>query len=85
MSWSQLNVHSYLEHSLKHTAANHATLELINAGSWFVDVETSNDDHFGSSSEVPLGDGDLADGLADSIDVVPLLGRNGDDGGVLAD
>ena len=74
MSGSQLHIHANLQHPLENTPSNHSPLQLIDTGARFVDIEASDDDHLGCNFKVPLGDGDIADGLADGIDVVSLFG-----------
>ena len=84
VSGSQLDVHANLQNPFENAASNNSALELVDAGSGFIDVETSDDDHFGGGGEISFGDGDVADWLADCIDVVSLLGWDGNDGWVFA-
>jgi hypothetical protein len=85
MSGSELNRHPDLQDPLKDTASNNSPLEIVNAGSWLVDIEASDDDHLGRDDEISLGERDIADGFANGIDVVLLLCGDGDDWGILAD
>ena len=68
----------------KNTSACDATLEVLDPGAWFVDVEGADDDHAGGVFEVSDGDGDFVDELFDDcVDVVFQLGGDGDDRGTV--
>ena len=77
MSRSQFNIHTHLQNSFKNTTSNNSTLKLVDTGARFIDIKTSDNDHFGGGGKISFGDGDIADGLTYSIDVVSLFGWDG--------
>ena len=73
MSWSEFNIHAHLEDSLENTASDNSSLKFVDVCSRFIDIKTSDDDHFRRDSKISFGDGDVADGLADGIDIISLF------------
>lgn len=81
-----LDLVAKLQHTGKDGATSNTTLQVLNLGTWLVDIEGSDDNHVGGGREVSWRDGDLADEvLVDGVDVELQLGRDGDDGAAICD
>eukprot|EP00053_Salpingoeca_punica_P000980 m.31340 g.31340 ORF g.31340 m.31340 type:complete len:328 (+) comp10710_c0_seq1:216-1199(+) len=81
---ANLNLLALLEHAAQNATAGHAALEVVDLAARLVDVERADDDEAGRGDKVAVRDGDLLDNvLADSLDVVLELRRDGDHGGAL--
>ena len=69
------------EDSLQQRSTSNTTLQILHLSSGLVDIERTNNDELRGSGKVANGNGDLGDDVLDeSVDVVPQLSRNGDDG-----
>lgn len=75
-----LDLLSELEDTGQDGSTGDASLELVDLCSRLVDVEGSDDDQTRCGCEISDGDGDVLDDvLCHCVDVVPQLGRDGDD------
>lgn len=81
-----LNLLAHLEDTRENRSTGDTALQLVNFGTWLVDVEGSDDDESRGRREVSDRNGDVLDNvLCHRVDVVPQLGRDGDDRRVAGD
>lgn len=77
---------THLEDTLEERTTGDTALELVHLGTGLVDVKRANDDELGRRRKVAHGDRDLVDDeLDERVNVVPQLGRDGDDGRPVGD
>lgn len=72
---------AYPENTLQQRTTSNTTLQVLHLRSRLIDIETPNNNKLGCGRKVTDGDRDLGDNVLDEgVNVVPQLGRDGDDG-----
>ncbi len=80
-TWTYFDLLAKPKSTRQDGTTGNATLEFVDFGTGFVDIEGTDDDQFGVGGEVTDGYGDaLDDVLVHGVDVVFELGGDGDDG-----
>lgn len=80
-TWANFNLLAESKSTGQDGTTSNTTLEFVDFGTGFVDIEGTDDDQFGVGGEVTDGYGDaLDDVLVHGVDVVFELGGNGDNG-----
>lgn len=80
-SRSDLDLLTDFENTLKNRTTGNTTLQVLDLGTWLVDIKRSNNNHPWVGREVVVWRGDVAEGFNDGVNVESKLSRDRNDRG----